>query len=54
MGQKLHQYARQAEHAERLARSAATEAERDAYLKIAAVWRELAATREGLMKRGDG
>lgn len=54
MGQKLRQYTQQAEHAERLARTAATEAEREAYLKIAAVWRELAATREGLMKREDG
>ena len=54
MAEKLHQYAQQAEHAERLARSAATQAEREAYLKIAAVWRELAATREGLMKREDG
>ncbi len=53
MVQKLHQYAQQAERAERLARSAASEAERAAYLKIAAVWRELAETRQGLMDRED-
>lgn len=54
MAEKLHRYVQQAEQAERLARSAATQAEREAYLKIAAVWRELATTREGLMKREDG
>lgn len=54
MAEKLHQYAQQAEHAERLARSAASEAEREAYLKIAAVWRELAETRQGMMERKEG
>jgi hypothetical protein len=51
MAEKLHQYQRQAAHAERMARTAVSEAEREAYLKIAAVWRELADTRQELMQR---
>lgn len=45
-------YRRNAEKAEELARAAATDDERRAYMKIAQGWRELEAAAKAVQKRG--
>lgn len=54
MSEKIKHYRQQAENAERLAKSAETEDERAAYQRIAAVWRDLADTREQMKGREEG
>lgn len=50
--ESLEEYRRRAEEAEALARRATTEAERQAYEKIAEGWRELVTSAELALKRG--
>ena len=51
---KIEEFLRNAEEAERLARNARIEEERDAYVKIAESWRALAQTRRALNKPPTG
>ncbi|MFN3583267.1 hypothetical protein [Phenylobacterium sp.] len=48
MSDKIRQYLRQAEEAERMAQGAADEEERAAFERIAALWRDMAETRRHL------
>ncbi|WP_183281667.1 hypothetical protein [Phenylobacterium zucineum] len=51
MSEKIRQYLQQAEEAERMALGAADEEERAAFLRIAALWRDMAETRAHLKEQ---
>jgi hypothetical protein len=53
MSDKIRQYLRQAEEAERMAQGAADEEERAAFERIAALWRDMAETRRHLKTQAE-